>query len=246
MSRALYLSGLTPYAAAHALQEALVRARINGQIDDTLLVLEHPPTITLGKRRGALENVLAGAEVPVVQVERGGDVTYHAPGQLVVYPIVALPPGRQDLRNHLRCLEEAVIHLLSGLGLDPARDERNTGVWLPAAAGPPRKVCSIGVAVRSWVSWHGLALNVDVELAGFQRIRPCGFGAEVMDRLADHLRPCPSVQELGPRLVPLLVAALELGPPRAQRLELHAPEQLPLVLSALGLPSPLAGPPGAA
>lgn len=185
------LDGLTPYAAAHHLQEALVEAVAAGTLDDVVLLLEHPPTITLGRKRDAEASVLLPEGVPVVRVERGGDATWHAPGQLVVYPLVALPDGRRDLHAALRALEDAVIGLLDGLGLAAGRDPRNTGVWLDG-----HKVCSIGIAVRSWVTWHGLALNVDVDLGGFARIRPCGFDADVMTRLADHLTPCPTIDAL--------------------------------------------------
>jgi lipoate-protein ligase B len=236
VSWVVHLEGLTPYPAAHALQEALVAARIAGQGEDLLLFLEHPPTITLGKRRGAESNVLQGGDVPVVAVARGGDATWHGPGQLVAYPIVALKGERQDLHAHLHALEDAVIGLLAELGVTGRRDARNTGVWLEGASGEARKLCSIGVACRGWVSWHGLALNLDVDLGGFARIRPCGFGAEVMTRLADHLQPCPDVTSLAPRLVPHLIAALRLSPPsRTWRGVLRAEGEVGSWLERLGL-----------
>lgn len=202
------LDGRSPYEAVHRLQEALVERVASGAIGDVVLFLEHPPTITLGRKKEAERSVIAPDGAPVVRVERGGDATWHAPGQLVVYPIVALAEGRRDLHAALRALEDAVIGLLGGLGLTAGRDPRNTGVWIDG-----HKVCSIGIAVRSWVVWHGLALNVDVELAGFGRIRPCGFDAEVMTRLGDHLDPCPTLDALVPALAEQLASHLHLDPP---------------------------------
>lgn len=198
--RAVHLTGLSDYARVHALQERLVEARRAGQIDDVLLTLQHPPTITLGRARGSAGHVVAPGDAPVVQIERGGDVTWHAPGQLVGYPIVALGEGEQDLRAYLGALEDAVVMVLEGQGVVGGRDERNTGVWVDCADGARRKICSLGVACRGWVTWHGLALNVDNDLADFARVQPCGFGADVMTRLADHVPDCPTPDELVPAL----------------------------------------------
>jgi lipoate-protein ligase B len=187
MALGLRLPGLTPYAEAHALQRAWLEARHQGRVPDAIFLLEHEETITLGRARGAEASVLAAEGVPVVLVERGGDATWHGPGQLVAYPVIALEGPRQDLHRHLRALEDAVIDLLVARGLRAGRDPRNTGVWLPAAEGLPRKVCSIGIACRRWITWHGLALNLAPDPAGFARIRPCGFDAEVMTRVVDHL-----------------------------------------------------------
>ena len=207
--RVVRLPGLVPYAEGHALQRELVEQRIRGEIPDTVILLEHAPVITLGRKAGAEASVIDAGDWPVVRVERGGDATWHGPGQLVAYPIVALEGERRDLHRHLRQLEEAVIALLGDLGLNGVRDPRNTGVWLPSADGPPRKVCSIGIACRRWVSWHGLALNVDPDPAAFLRLRPCGFDPDVMTRLADHLDPCPSVDALAGPLADALGRALE-------------------------------------
>lgn len=186
------------YSEVHALQKELVERRSGGRIPDVVLLVEHTDVITVGRARGAHANVLEGA---AVRVERGGDATWHGPGQLVAYPIVKLEGERADLHLHLRSLEGAVIDLLADLGLRPGRDPRNTGVWLPAPSGPPRKVCSVGVACRRWVTWHGLSLNVRVDLAVYRRLRPCGFEPEVMTTLADHLAPdCPTVGSLAPAL----------------------------------------------
>jgi len=210
MARFVRLPGRTPYRVAHDLQQRLVAARIAGEIGDTVLLLEHEPVITVGRKREALANVLRPEGVEVVTVERGGDVTWHGPGQLVAYPIVKLEGPRQDVHKHLRALEDAVMGVLTGLGLDPRRDERNSGVWLPGPFGN-QKVCSVGVALRDWVTWHGLALNVDADLGGFARINPCGFDAGVMTRLADHLDPCPALDALVAPLAAHLARTLEIG-----------------------------------
>jgi lipoate-protein ligase B len=206
------LPGRAPYAQVHALQEALVDARGAGRIGDVVLLLEHEATITVGRARNAAANVLDPRGVPVVAVERGGDVTWHGPGQLVAYPIVALEGARRDLRRFLTGLEQGVIDLLAGHGLAAMRDPRNTGVWLPIEGSEPRKVCSIGVAARRWVTWHGLALNVTPDLSRFAAIHPCGFDATVMTRLADHLDPCPPLDALALELVAPLARALDLAP----------------------------------
>lgn len=207
--RVCRLPGLSRYTDVHALQERLVAGRAADALD-TLLLLEHAPTVTIGRKQGAAANVLAPDGVEVVTVERGGDVTWHGPGQLVAYPIIRLEGARQDLRRHLWLLEQAVIGLLSRLGLSPTRDPRNTGVWLPCPDGELRKVCSLGVACRGWVTWHGLALNVHNDPAGFARIRPCGFGADVMTRLADHVDPCPPLDGLTEPLASFIADQLEL------------------------------------
>lgn len=203
MATFLRLPGHTPYADAHALQQRLLRDRIADRIGDVVLLLEHEEVITLGRRRDAQSHVLAPGDVPVLQVERGGDVTWHGPGQLVAYPILKLEGPRADLHQHLHALEDAVLGLLDDLGLAVGRDPRNTGVWVDG-----RKVCSIGIACRKWVTWHGLALNVAPDLAAFTRIQPCGFEAGIMTRLADHLDPCPTLEDLVEPLAHHLAHAL--------------------------------------
>lgn len=167
--------GTRDYSDCLALQRDLVDARIAGAIPDTLLLVEHPPVFTLGRRRGAAQNVLLAGDTPVVEVERGGDVTWHGPGQLVGYPIFQLGEGEQDLHLVLRRLEGALIAVLAECGVPAGRRERYTGVW---ASG--RKLVSLGIAVRGWVTSHGFALNVDPDLAWFERINPCGLRSDVM------------------------------------------------------------------
>lgn len=210
MARFLRLRGQSDYRAVHALQEELVGLRARDAIGDVVLLLEHAEVITLGRARHAQASVLDPGDVPVVPIERGGDATWHGPGQLVAYPIVKLEGRRADLHLHLHSLEDAVIQLLQGMGLSPVRDERNTGVWLPQADGLPQKVCSIGIACRRWVTWHGLALNLTVDLVRFEAIQPCGFDASVMTRVADHLGWAPSVQATAAPLARCLASTLEV------------------------------------
>jgi len=180
--------GRTRYADAHALQQELVARRIEGTLGDVLLLTEHEPVLTVGRGTPAEEQrLLAQSGIPVVEVERGGEATYHGPGQLVAYPILALPEGRRDLHRYLRDLEEVVLGVLEEFGVSGTRRPGLTGVWIGE-----RKVCSLGVAVRRWVTWHGLALNLHTDLAPFRRFHPCGLSPEVMTRLADHVELPPT------------------------------------------------------
>ena len=170
-------AGRVAYDEALAWQRRLAADRIAGRLDhDLLLLLEHPPVITLG--RGAHEQHVVHPEgVEVVEVERGGDVTYHGPGQLVGYPILDLKGAglRQDLHWYLRTLEQALIAGLASLGIPAERHPSYTGVWTSG-----RKIASIGVHVKQWVTWHGFALNVTTDLSAFDRIVPCGIPGVVM------------------------------------------------------------------
>lgn len=172
--------GRTRYEDAHALQEELLLARIEGRIGDQLLLTEHEPVVTLG--RGSPPGDAAGVGVPVIEVERGGEATWHGPGQIVAYPILFLTESRRDLHRYLRDLEAVVIGVLADFGVRGVRVAGQTGVWIGE-----RKVCSLGVAVRRWVTWHGLALNVHTDLRAFANFRPCGLDPGVMTRLADHV-----------------------------------------------------------
>ncbi len=169
--------GRTRYEAAWRAQDELVARRIACEIGDTLVFTEHEPVYTLGLRGGAEQNLvwdparLAREGIEVVKTNRGGDITYHGPGQIVGYPIVSLA-SRKDLHAYLRFLEQVLINSLGSLGLAAARREGKTGIWLG-----PRKIAAIGVAVKRWVAYHGFALNVNADLAHFQGIVPCGISA---------------------------------------------------------------------
>jgi len=178
MSRQLLVTdyGLRPYAEMLEIQRAAARARISGEIDqDLLLLVEHPPVITLG-RSSKNAHLLADPDqlrargVEVFEVERGGDVTFHGPGQLVGYPIIDLKRHTQDLHWYLRQVEETLIRALASFGIAGERVAKYTGVWTGG-----RKVASIGVHARDWVTWHGFALNVTTELSWFDLIVPCGI-----------------------------------------------------------------------
>ena len=187
--------GRIDYARAHALQQELVEQRLRGEIPDTLILCEHDPVITVG--RGRSRGGFADASIPVVEVERGGEATYHGPGQLVVYPILQLPEGRRDLHRYLRDLEQVVISMLAEVDLQGEHRPGATGVWVGE-----RKICSIGVAVRRWVTWHGFALNLKTDLAAFGSFQPCGLDPAVMGRLEDLL-------ELPPRTLLFEVLAVK-------------------------------------
>ncbi|HXY29170.1 MAG TPA: lipoyl(octanoyl) transferase LipB [Gemmatimonadaceae bacterium] len=177
--------GHLSYADALALQRAAAAARIAGRLpQDTLLLVEHPPVVTLGRTAKAgnvtvSDAALAERGVERFDVERGGDVTFHGPGQLVGYPIVDLRRHRLDLHWYLRQIEEALIRSLAVLGVVARRDVGRTGVWVGG-----RKIASIGVHARDWVTWHGFALNVTTDLSYFDLIVPCGLDGVTMTSVA--------------------------------------------------------------
>lgn len=180
--------GRLPYGDALELQRSIARDRISGTIpQDVLLLVEHPPVVTLG--RGTKEkNLVASPEflqskgVELFEVERGGDVTFHGPGQLVGYPIIDLKRHREDLHWYLRKIEEALINTLADFGIPGERNTAFTGVWTRG-----RKIASIGVHARDWVTWHGFALNVTTDLSFFELIVPCGIDGVVMTSIAREL-----------------------------------------------------------
>ena len=178
--------GLIDYREALDLQHALVAQRLAGDVPDLLLLLEHPHVVTLG-RRGTKADVL-DPSLPVVEVERGGEATYHGPGQLVGYPIVRLA-DRLDVKRYVRDLEEVLIGASRALGVTAERDPRQSGVWVGG-----KKLGSIGVAVRRDVTYHGFAHNVNTDLAYFRKIRPCGFDGSIMTSVARELGRAVSME----------------------------------------------------
>ena len=180
--------GRIPYTEAHALQIDLLSKRASGELPDQLLLCEHDALVTIGRsprseNRAELEALL---DIPVAEVERGGEATWHGPGQLVAYPIRMLPEGSRDLHAYLRDLESVVIDTLADFGVEGRREPGLTGVWVGE-----RKIASIGIAVRRWVTWHGVALNLDNDVRAFGGFHPCGLDASVMTRLADCLEVMP-------------------------------------------------------
>jgi lipoyl(octanoyl) transferase len=175
-----------PYGEALEYQRAVARARISGEIaEDVLLLVEHPPVVTLGrssKERHLLASpeLLASRGIELFEVERGGDVTFHGPGQLVGYPIIDLKRHRRDLHWYLRTLEAALIEALAEFGIPAERNVGFTGVWTQGG----RKIASIGVHARDWVTWHGFALNVTTDLSYFDVMVPCGIEAVTMTSIA--------------------------------------------------------------
>ena len=196
--------GVVGYSAGLDLQRELVEDRRAGRIGDTLLLLEHPPVITLGvKTRGGTANVVANSDeltaagVTVHEAGRGGDVTYHGPGQLVGYPIFDLRPDRTDVHRYVRDLEEALILALHEFGISGVRLPGLTGVWV-GAAGREDKVAAIGVRISRWITSHGFALNVSTNLRHFQLIVPCGIadrGVTSVARLLGRDVPMADVED---------------------------------------------------
>ncbi len=180
--------GTMAYGEALDLQRAVAKARISGELDeDLLLLVEHPPVVTLGrsfKERHLLASptLLASRGVELFEVERGGDVTFHGPGQLVGYPIIDLKRHRRDLHWYLRQVEEALIRSIAPFALVGERRAGLTGVWTDG-----RKLASIGVHARDWVTWHGFALNVTTDLRYFDLIVPCGIDAVEMSSVGREL-----------------------------------------------------------
>ena len=187
------------YADALSLQREAARARLSGAIaDDLLLLVEHPSVITLGRstKQGnllATPALLAARGVELFEVERGGDVTFHGPGQLVGYPIVNLEQHTQDLHWYLRRLEEVMIRALAPWDIAAARNPGKTGVWVG-----DRKIASIGVHARQWVTWHGFALNVTTDLSYFDLMVPCGIADVVMTSVERELLHASSGTCLAP------------------------------------------------
>ena len=192
--------GRRAYAETLELQRELARVRISGELaQDLLLLVEHPPVVTLG-RSGKEQHLVAGRGllaargIEVHEVERGGDVTFHGPGQLVGYPIVDLRRHRQDLHWYLRQLEEALIEAVGQYTIVAERNPTYTGVWTGG-----RKLASIGVHAREWVTWHGFALNVTTDLSFFDLIVPCGIQAVTMTSIERELggAGAPTLGEMG-------------------------------------------------
>src|SRR5262245_6222737 len=207
MTRGAYVLNLgqVPYLEAWDLQRSLSAAVSQGAIPDTVMFLEHPPVITLGRRTEAGElHVPEGAEVEIVETDRGGKSTYHGPGQLVCYPILDLTRHGQDVKRYCRDLEEALIRTLASVGLRATRIEGLTGIWVD---GPiPQKVASIGVHITKWITTHGYALNVDLDTAPFTEwITACGLADASFTTIARELGRPISVDGVRPQAA----AALE-------------------------------------
>jgi lipoyl(octanoyl) transferase len=189
--------GVVEYREALDLQHSIAEQVAAGSLPDTILLLEHPPTITLGRRTEPGEvHVPDGADVAIVEVDRGGKSTYHAPGQLVCYPILDLTRHGQDVKRYCRELEEALIRTTAAFGVESTRIDGLTGVWLES---PPRKIASIGIHLKKWISTHGYALNVDLDPAPFTEwITACGIEDAMFTSLARELDRPVRVDDVRP------------------------------------------------
>ncbi len=188
--------GRTPYRTAWERQLERLKLRRDNRVPDALIFTEHDPVFTIGKRVGAARHLIwseterAGHGVEVIETDRGGDVTYHGPGQIVGYPIVSLA-NTGDLHHYLRLIEQVLIDSVGALGLAASRREGMTGVWLG-----DRKVAAIGVAVKRWITMHGFALNRDPDLAHFSGIVPCGLTGASVTSLSRELGYAPDPEEV--------------------------------------------------
>ena len=204
-------AGLIDYDEAWQWQRQLHAQRVAGEIEDTVLLLEHPPVFTAGRRTAEAERPIDGT--PVVDVDRGGKITWHGPGQLVGYPIVELPEP-MDVVAYVRRMERVLIDICAEVGVTAVQVEGRSGAWVPAdERGPERKVAAIGVRIAQRVTLHGFALNCDPDLSWFDRIVPCGISDAGVTSLSRELGRDVTVAELLPIVedhLPALVAAPEL------------------------------------
>mgnify|MGYP001323954699 CR=1 FL=1 len=210
----VHFLGRVPYQEAWALQRRLAERRKVGDIDDTLLLLEHPPVITLGRdgSRQSLkvdEIALEKRGVELVESDRGGDATFHGPGQVVGYPIIDLRPDRKDIRRYVSSLETIMIHVLQTYGIVAGRLAGEPGVWLE---GPDRKIAAIGARVSRWVTHHGFALNVNTNMSYFDLIVPCGIADKAVTSLEIELDRRVSMIEMMERLAGTLAEHFERDP----------------------------------
>jgi lipoyl(octanoyl) transferase len=184
-------AGRLPYGEALALQKDTVRRRVAKEIPDTLILVEHPPVITLGKMAKREHLIGSRADVEVVETPRGGDVTYHGPGQIVGYPILDLTALNTDLKKYLHKLEEVMIRAVARYGITAGRQEGMTGAWVH-----DRKIGAIGVRVERWVTSHGFALNANNDLGGFDLIIPCGLHGKGVTSIAREIGRDVDLDEL--------------------------------------------------
>ena len=193
--------GLMDYAKAWDLQHDLWSRRVEGELPDLLLLLEHPDVFTLGRRGNRSHlivspEVLEAMKIPIFHVERGGDITYHGPGQMVVYPILDLKDYGYRLIRYIDQLEEVILHVLKDFGIEGRRDPSNRGVWVNSD-----KIASIGVAVKRWVSFHGFSLNYETDLKYFDLINACGLVGKKMTTMAKVLGKRVSKERLSERII---------------------------------------------
>ena len=206
--------GLTPYSEAFDLQRSLAGSVSQGAIPETVILLEHPPVVTIGRRTETDRelHIPDGAEVEIAETDRGGKSTFHGPGQLVCYPILDLRHHGKDVKRYVRDLEEALIRTLAAHELEATRYEGLTGVWMPPSGGQgPRKIASIGVHVSRWVTTHGYALNVDLDPAPFTEwITACGLDDAAFTTMARELGRPLTIDDVRPAAIAALEEVFDL------------------------------------
>jgi len=193
--------GLKDYQEVYNLQREFVKKRYKGKIADTLILTEHSPVFTIG-RTGSIKNILAPLEelrkegIDIYEIDRGGDITYHGPGQIVGYPIIDLRGYQKDIHLYLRRLEEVLIQLLRNFGIEAIRIERMSGVWVKN-----KKIASIGVGVSKWITYHGFCLNLNPNMSHFAMINPCGLGKPLTSMEEQLNGELPQRREIEEKLV---------------------------------------------
>ena len=206
--------GLTPYSEAFDLQRSLAGSVSQGAIPETVILLEHPPVVTIGRRTETDRelHIPDGAEVEIAETDRGGKSTFHGPGQLVCYPILDLRHHGKDVKRYVRDLEEALIRTLAAHELEATRYEGLTGVWMPPSGGQgPRKIASIGVHVSRWVTTHGYALNVDLDPAPFTEwITACGLDDAAFTTMEHELGRPLTIDDVRPAAIAALEEVFDL------------------------------------
>ena len=219
--------GLMDYGKAWDLQHDLWSRRVQGELPDLLLLLEHPHVITLGRRGNRSHlivspEVLEAMKIPIFHVERGGDITYHGPGQMMVYPILDLKDYGYRLIRYIDQLEEVILHVLKDFGIDGRRDPSNRGVWVNSD-----KIASIGVAIKRWVSFHGFSLNYETDLKYFDLINPCGLEGKKVTSMAKILGKKISREELTEKISYYFKGVFEMDWEERELGEILNPEQVP-------------------
>ena len=195
--------GLAEYLPVFEAMKAFNAARTE-HTSDELWIVEHPPVFTQGLA-GKPEHLLIQDAIPVIQIDRGGQITYHGPGQLVVYTLIDFKRRKTSVRNIVSALENSIIDTLADYQLNAAADPKRPGVYVGA-----RKIASLGLRIKNGSVYHGLALNIDMDLAPFQHINPCGYAGLEMAQLADYIQPAPTVNEVAAILIPHLTRHLAL------------------------------------
>lgn len=194
--------GLAEYGSTFEAMKAFNEAR-NEDTEDELWIVEHPPVFTQGMA-GKSEYLLVRDDIPVVQIDRGGQITYHGPGQLVVYTMIDFKRRKTSVRHIVSALENSIIATLAEYGIDAAADPKRPGVYVNG-----RKIASLGLRIKNGSVYHGLALNIDMDLTPFTHINPCGYAGMEMTQMADFLKPCPPLAEVAGKLAAHLQKKLE-------------------------------------